>query len=184
MVEELQILDEEAAACQRIAEDLVAYSRMPDLECEPVAVENFLKEAVKRFRETPEGSTRSVKVVAEDASVYADRSRIRQVILNLLINAGQVSDTKSPIEVTGRQQSKHSYMILISDRGPGVDENDKPRIFEPFYSKRRGGTGLGLAVCQGIIRAHGGSIHVEDRQGGGAVFRVVLPRYCPSEVRA
>jgi signal transduction histidine kinase len=56
-----------------------------------------------------------------------------------------------------------------------VSPEDRSKIFEPFFSKRPGGSGLGLAVCQGILRAHGGSIVAEDREGGGTTFRVMVP---------
>jgi signal transduction histidine kinase len=101
---------------------------------------------------------------------------LRQVIFNLLRNAVQASPAGSPVEVTGEVAPDHgSYIVSIADRGPGVRDEDKPRIFEPFFSKQVGGSGLGLAVCHGIVAAHGGRITVENRSGPGAVLRVSLP---------
>jgi signal transduction histidine kinase len=98
------------------------------------------------------------------------------VIFNLLRNAVQASPADSPIEVNGEvAPSQGSYILSIADRGPGVRDEDKSRIFEPFFSKHVGGSGLGLAVCHGIVAAHGGRITVEDRSGPGAVLRVSLP---------
>jgi signal transduction histidine kinase len=65
-------------------------------------------------------------------------------------------------------------LIEVADRGPGLDAEVAPRLFEPFVSGR-GSTGLGLAVCHGIVREHGGSISAENRPGGGALFSVRLP---------
>jgi signal transduction histidine kinase len=68
-----------------------------------------------------------------------------------------------------------SYLIEVEDDGPGVAPEERDRIFEPFFSKRPGGTGLGLSVAAGIVRAHGGTIEVTAGDRGGARFRVVLP---------
>lgn len=171
--EELSILDEEAAACQRLAEDLLAYARAPELRWDSVDMADLLKESARRFAETPQGQ--DVQVEADTASVLADGGRIRQVLFDLLVNAAQVSKPGSPIEVSGESLQEGGYEIRISDRGPGIPANEREKIFEPFFSKRPGGSGLGLAVCQGIVRAHGGTIDVEDRVGGGSTFCVRIP---------
>jgi len=173
--EELQILDEEAASCQRIAEDLVAYARTPELQCASIAMDELLMETVRRFQETSDGAERRVTLDVAPGEAYVDGGRIRQVILNLMVNASQVSGADGQIEVRGAPVERGAYEILVSDRGPGIPREDRSRIFEPFFTKRSGGSGLGLAVCQGIVRAHGGSITAEDREGGGAAFRVILP---------
>lgn len=175
LIEELQILDEEAAACQRIAEDLVAYSRAPDVKSQSLNIEEFLAENIRRFRETLEGREHQVDDELEPATILADGTRLRQVVLNLLLNAAQVSGTSEVITVVGREKSSGGYCISVMDRGPGIDDADKARIFEPFFTKRAGGSGLGLAVCQGIVRAHGGTIAVFDRPDGGTIVRVELP---------
>ena len=70
-------------------------------------------------------------------------------------------------------------VISVADRGPGIPEKDKVHIFDKFYrvlgTQRGTGSGLGLAVCKGLVEAHGGSIWVEDRENGGAIFRFTLP---------
>ncbi len=175
ITEELRILDEEAAACQRIAEDLVTYAKSPQLKIESVAMETFLNESAKRFSETPEGREHNIQVHADQGFVCADPSRLRQVLLNLLANAAQVSNEDLPIVVVGQANGRGDYILSVSDRGPGISADDKDRVFEPFFTKRAGGSGLGLAVSQGLIHAHGGTISVEDRTGGGSVFTVVLP---------
>ena len=67
------------------------------------------------------------------------------------------------------------YRVMIRDHGQGVPLDERELVFEPFHSKRPGGTGLGLAVCRGIVLAHGGTISIEDARGGGAVFQIDLP---------
>jgi two-component system sensor histidine kinase HydH len=104
----------------------------------------------------------------------SDPVRLRQVVQNLLRNAVQASPSGSPIDVLG-ELTTNAYRIRILDRGSGVPAELGARIFEPFTSGRPSGSGLGLAVCSGIVRAHGGEILVRPREGGGSEFSVVLP---------
>lgn len=180
--EELKILDDEAAACQRIAEDLLAYSRSADLSIEPVRMAELLSETARRFAESGEAGARGVEVDGEATTLRADARRLRQVILNLLRNAAQAAPDGTTIEVTGRRLADRAYEIRVLDRGPGVDAADVARIFEPFYSRHEGGSGLGLAVCLGIVRAHGGEIRVELRLSGGTAVVVTLPASPPETV--
>ena len=177
--EELQILDEEAAHCQRIAEDLLAYARPLELRLEPIRTRGFLEEVLRRFGESPDARGARLEVHAEDFELFADRTRLRQVVINLVQNAVQVSPEGAGVTVSGRAEAGH-YLLEVADHGPGVPVEEQGRIFEPFYSRRRGGSGLGLSVCLGIVRAHGGTVTVDSREGAGAVFRVRLPARPPA----
>jgi signal transduction histidine kinase len=173
--EELRILDDEAASCQRIAEDLVAYARAPELRCDLVAMDTLLRETVRRFRGTSDGDGVRIALDVEPGEAYVDGGRLRQVVLNLMVNAAQASEAEGLIEVSGAPAEGGVYEIQVSDRGPGISPEDRTQIFEPFFTKRPGGSGLGLAVCKGIVRAHEGSIAAEDREGRGTTFRVTVP---------
>jgi two-component system sensor histidine kinase MprB len=96
-------------------------------------------------------------------------------LYNLLRNAAKAAPTGAPIELVGTKLTDGAYEITVADRGPGIAPDDRQQIFEPFFSKTAGGSGLGLAVCESIVRAHSGSIAVEDNPGGGALFRVRFP---------
>lgn len=172
--EELGILDEEASHCQRIAEDLLSYARTEQLAIDRVHTADFLKEIAKRFEGSSNAEGIQIVVEAEDATLEVDGARLRQVLLNLLTNASQASSPDGAVTLRGRSEGP-TYVFEVEDHGAGVQPGDHERIFEPFFSKRRGGSGLGLAVCQGIVKAHAGSIAVVDAPGGGALFRVQLP---------
>jgi len=174
LAEELGILDEEARHCQRIAEDLLAYARPRELSLERVELGSFIEETLRRFRESPAARGAQLGVNVEPFELQADGTRLRQVLHNLVLNAVQAGDGPAQVEVSGRAEGE-GYRIEVADRGPGVPPHDRGRIFEPFYTKRKGGSGLGLSVCQGIVRAHGGSIEACPRAGGGSVFVVRLP---------
>jgi two-component system, OmpR family, sensor histidine kinase KdpD len=112
--------------------------------------------------------------------VELDYLQIDQVVTNLLENAVRYTPATSPIDVSA-QMVDNAVMVSIADRGPGIPPYDLERIFDKFYrvsGPTRGtpmGTGLGLAVCRGLVEAHGGRIWAENRPGGGAIFHFTLP---------
>ncbi len=178
--EELNILDEEAAACQRIVQDLLDYAREPKLERRELELAPLIDDAVRRFATSPRGEAHAVVVDVEPARATLDPLRIRQVLSNLLDNAAAASPAGAPIELHGRACGER-YHIEVRDRGPGIPVDKRERVFEPFFSERRGGSGLGLALSRGIIVAHGGTIAVADplSEHGGARLVIDLP--CPRE---
>jgi two-component system sensor histidine kinase KdpD len=120
-----------------------------------------------------------VKDLPEDLPpVELDYLQIDQVLTNLLENAVRYTPPESPIEVSAHVEGEE-MVISVADRGPGIPAVDLERIFDKFYrvlgTQRTTGSGLGLAVCKGLVEAHGGCIWAENREGGGAVFRFTLP---------
>ncbi len=96
-----------------------------------------------------------------------------QVAVNLILNACEAQPAGGEVEICARREGGR-VVAEVSDRGPGVPEADRERIFEPFFSTKDS-TGLGLSVCHSIVRQHGGELSVLRREGGGAVFRLSLP---------
>jgi two-component system sensor histidine kinase GlrK len=119
--------------------------------------------------------------------VDCDRDRIIQVIGNLVDNALKFSSTGDTIEISvhpliAAYSEEGPAFVEVKDRGPGIPDEDKERVFERFYQVRQGrgegggtGVGLGLAICREIIEAHGGDITVKDREEGGSIFSFELP---------
>lgn len=109
----------------------------------------------------------------------ARRDNLAQVVINLALNAMDACEHSVQPEVTLRvEQAGEHVALIVEDNGPGVARSAIPHIFKPFYTtKQRGaGTGLGLKICSDVVNAHGGHIEVHERLGGGASFRVLLPR--------
>lgn len=173
---ELLILDEESAACQRIAEDLLVYARSGELKLTETAVDALVDDTVERLEGSGAIGHVSVRASVDPVVLRLDAQRMRQVIENLLRNAAQVSEPDGNVEIVGRPDDEGGYRLAVLDRGPGVAEVDRDRIFEPFFTARAGGSGLGLAVCSAVVRAHGGAITVRGREGGGAAFEISFPR--------
>jgi two-component system NtrC family sensor kinase len=122
--------------------------------------------------------------------VIASADQIRQVLLNLMLNAQQAMPNGGTLFVSTRVSHgadpeflmSDSVHIQIRDTGGGISEEHLPHIFEPFFStKDEKGTGLGLWVSQGIVQAHGGSIKLRSRPGRGTTFSVTLPIGGPAE---
>ncbi len=166
--EALNIIDEEALQCQNIVADLLSYARSGDLDVQQVEMASFLGKIAERFSAIDE---RGVKYTSESAEVICDPGRLRQVVNNLLSNA---SASGTEVVMQGKSSGGH-YVLEVHDNGPGVEEENYTRIFEPFYSLRKGGSGLGLSVSLSLIRAHRGTIEVGPSHLGGACFSVKLP---------
>uniref|UniRef100_Q01QG1 histidine kinase n=1 Tax=Solibacter usitatus (strain Ellin6076) TaxID=234267 RepID=Q01QG1_SOLUE len=120
-------------------------------------------------------------------SVRANTAQLRQVVLNLIVNASEaLEDTQGVIAITAARVSGDDYQpavlasqdyvsLTVSDSGCGMTEEVQARIFDPFFTSKFAGRGLGLASVQGIIRSHGGAIHVTSAPGRGSRFEVLLP---------
>jgi signal transduction histidine kinase len=110
--------------------------------------------------------------------IQANAARLLQVFENLLKNAIEHSPQGSTIDFTSCVDGGY-LQILVSDRGPGFRTEDLPRIFDPFFSRRRGGFGLGLALARRIAEEHGGTLEARNRDGGGATLELTLPYAAP-----
>ncbi|MBS3758556.1 MAG: HAMP domain-containing protein [Desulfobacterales bacterium] len=113
---------------------------------------------------------------SSDPWLYVDPLRFEQALINLLRNAAQAEET-TRVRITWELNQFHEVVFLVEDDGPGIAEEVKPKIFEPFFSTRKNGknTGMGLSVVHGIIQEHEGTIQLMDSELGGAGFRLVLP---------
>jgi two-component system sensor histidine kinase HydH len=110
-----------------------------------------------------------------DPYCECDAEQMTQVFLNLFMNALQVLPEHGKITITSLSESG-KIIIEIADNGPGIAKEERAKIFDSFFHKREGGIGLGLAVVQQIVSAHGGDITVGESQWGGALFRISIPR--------
>jgi PAS domain S-box-containing protein len=135
-----------------------------------------------------------LETLPEPVEVEGDSSQLTQVFANIALNAieamggrGRVTFRVSKESIREEEGPARDHgVVVIEDEGPGISEVVKERIFEPFFTTKgeRGGTGLGLSVVYGIVRAHHGSIEASNRREGGARFRIVLPFARPAEAGA
>ena len=122
-----------------------------------------------------------VSVTAPDAlPVLGDRIQLQQVILNLVVNGiDAMRDTRSEERIIGIRTSRVENFaeLSVSDRGPGIPEDNLKEVFEPFFTSKAEGMGMGLSIARTIVEAHHGRISAENRRDGGAIFLIRLPLF-------
>jgi two-component system sensor histidine kinase KdpD len=181
-------IDLEADRLAELVESLLAaraadrsYAPGPDLAMiHPAAV---IRGALHRIRGLLDGRPLRLDMPLTLPSVRMDASQMERVLGNLIQNAVKYSPPGTPIGISARFTDDSELALSVADEGPGIPAEDRKRIFEPFFRERTAqqlqvpGYGLGLAICQSIVLAHGGWIQVTDRPGGGACFSVFLPAH-------
>ncbi len=155
-----------------------------------IGVDELIGSAVTRLQRYEPGARFDVTVEPDLRAIWVHPALVEQALFNVLENAAKFSPRGESIHVDARDVDGQ-LRIEVGDRGPGIPEDERKRIFDMFYSVERGdrgrqGTGLGLAICQGMIGAHGGSVEalpgriVEGEGRRGTTIRITLPRIEPS----
>ena len=140
-------------------------------------VRELLQSAVDTEQESLNGRDIRLDVPDEIPLALVDHALIEQAVAKLLSNAGSHTAPNLPIEIDA-EYTNENLLISVSDRGPGIPPEATERLFEKFYrgdDRKTGGLGLGLSIARGLIEAHGGTLTVENRDGGGARFVIRLP---------
>ena len=172
----------EVERLSRVAEQYLAAARTPRLELEPQSVEEVVG-ACMRFVEPEllQAGVRPLVVVDPDLPrVPMDAARIRQALLNLVRNAREAMPQGGalgccPAPALRVERTATGVSLAVEDEGAGIPEEDRRTVFDPFYTTKERGTGLGLAVTRAIVDAHGGAIRCEARAEGGTRFVIELP---------
>jgi signal transduction histidine kinase len=163
---ELAAARQEAEHARRVVQGLLGFARPGEEPAVRVDLMRAAEAAVDRVATQADLKDVTVQLSpGAPISVLASPSAVRQVLDNLLRNAVEASSAGSAVEL----ELKQGPVFEVRDRGPGLAANVRPRLYEPFVTGRPDGTGLGLAVCQRIARAQGGSLAHLDRDGGGTV---------------
>jgi nitrogen fixation/metabolism regulation signal transduction histidine kinase len=156
------------------------YARAPDLKLGPVDLNEMVSEAVELYRAQETRARIDVEADPSLPPVQADRGRLRQVLNNLITNALEALEGVPDGRVVVSTQYNAgpgggSAVMMVADNGNGFDQEMLARVFEPYVTSKPRGTGLGLAIVKKIAEEHGGNIEANNRPGGGAFVRVVLP---------
>jgi two-component system sensor histidine kinase KdpD len=178
----LQTIREESERLGRIVTDLLEITRIESgavqVRKEWCPLEEVIGSALARLEGKLAGREVKVDLTGPMLQAPLDAVLAEQLFFNLIENAVKYTPAGSPIEIHAHEADRQ-VVVEIRDRGPGIAPGDEQRIFERFYRSpdggRVGGAGLGLAVCQAVVRAHGGDITARSREGGGTVFRFTLP---------
>jgi signal transduction histidine kinase/CheY-like chemotaxis protein len=188
----LDIVVESAQRAAGLTRQLMAYAGGVPLAMQTVEPEVLVSDLVRLVRGSmPSGATLELVVDPNTPAIRADATQLHQVVMNLLVNAAEavepggivrVHTTRRVMTAEALEQvhtcygSAGTYAVLtVDDDGHGMSPQTLRRIFEPFYTTKRGGHGLGLAAVHGMIRAHGGYVDVGSQRGAGTRFEVGLP---------
>ncbi len=167
-----------------ITHRLLLFSREEGLKVEPVAAAELFEEVREVVKHTfPKGIRIVVDVPPEPLFLQANRGQMQQVLMNLCLNAADAMEDTGILTLAARPGSPgppRMVRLTVSDTGAGMDRPTLERVFDPFYTTKSPGegTGLGLYIAYGIVKAHGGSIDVRSRPGAGTTFTIELPA-CP-----
>jgi signal transduction histidine kinase len=171
-----QIVMGEIKRLGRLLTEFLELARPRGLAREPLALDELLDAVVELHRE--EANERGVAIrrapEAKRALVMGDREKLRQVFVNLLVNAMEATSSGGEIGIGLRAEAAR-VVVEIRDTGQGIAEDDLPRLFDPFFTTKPGGTGLGLSIVRKILEQHGGSIELRSRVGEGTTIVVELP---------
>jgi signal transduction histidine kinase/FixJ family two-component response regulator len=155
---------------------MLDFYRPGSVEPHPVDLVILIRRVIKLLSAQLQGRNINIttRFSSKIPSVLAVSSQLEQVLINLILNAYDAMPDGGELRISARL-AEELVEIYVQDSGPGVSEENRSRIFEPFVSTKKGGTGLGLTVSYGIIAAHGGSLDLVLDHGPGACFRVSLP---------
>jgi PAS domain S-box-containing protein len=193
-LEDLQTMLRGAERATDLVQQILAFSRKTKPEMTPVLLQTVVKEALKFLRSTvPSTIEIAPRISADLPLVLADSTQLHQVIMNLCANATHAMKNAPNGRLEVRLETVHAdaefarmhdglrdgeYVCLsVSDTGHGMDEKTLKHIFEPFFTTKNPGegTGLGLSVVHGIVKAHNGGVYVYSRPGEGTIFHIYLP---------
>jgi two-component system NtrC family sensor kinase len=172
----LSEIKRESKRCKKIVQDLLNYARTPQPDRKPVDLNRLLGQ-IADFAANHTDMT-WVEIVQDYApglpKIPLDADQLRQVAINLILNAGSAMSGGGVLKIATRLEEKHVVMIF-SDSGCGIPEEQLGQIFEPFFTTKERGTGLGLAITRQLIEQHHGQISIESVLGKGTTVRVYLP---------
>jgi PAS domain S-box-containing protein len=184
--EDLGVIFAEARRIRGLINQLLDYARVQKIAAEPLSIFGVLDRVFGLLRAELDRARIELERVDDPSlpSVPADRDRLQQILINIMVNAIQAQPGGGRLRVSAHHRPmarqygpRGAVEILIVDWGPGISDEDAARAFDPFFTTKEPGqgTGMGLAVAKRLVEEHGGSITIERAAGAGAQVRVMLP---------
>jgi signal transduction histidine kinase len=165
------IMDETDKVTAQLTE-FINYSRPREIRRSKIALNSAINEVVRTLSHDIEEKKLRVETGGEPVAIEADEQLLRQVLFNLLLNAVQAASMNAQIQISARRISATEACLEVRDDGPGVPPERRQEIFKPYFTTNPKGTGLGLAVVQQIVLAHGWEIECLSNEPKGALFRI------------
>ncbi len=178
------IISAEISRLERIVQDVLSFARPSEPKLETFAAETVIREV--RGLVSPDLERRGLRLVVESSPellIRADSGHLKQVLINLVRNAAEAIDGEGTVTLRTRAthtalggRETEAVVLEVSDTGKGIPPEAEKRLFDPFFSTKETGTGLGLTIAARIVEKHGGVLQYQTRPGHGTTFGVVLPR--------
>ena len=173
-----EIIDEADKVAAQLNE-FINYSRPREVRRSRLALGSVVNEVVRALNYDLEEKKISLQIQGEQLSIEADEQLLRQALFNLLLNAIQAVNGSGEIQVVAQRRNAAEASLEVRDNGPGVPPDRRTEIFKPYFTTQKQGTGLGLAVVQQIVLAHGWEIECLGNEPQGAVFRITHLKLIP-----
>jgi signal transduction histidine kinase len=176
--EYLGLIRSEAFRCKTITNGLLDFSRTRAAQHVPLNVEDVISSAARLLSHQSRGEKINIQVQSAQnlQPVLGDAGQLQQAVIALATNAVDAMPFGGVLKISARNEGSF-VLIEVCDNGIGIPSENLPKIFEPFFTTKEigRGTGLGLAVCYGILTEHGGSLDVQSTVGVGTTFTISLP---------
>lgn len=177
---QLDLIESEISRCSQIVSGLLTFSRKSDPSFSRLKAGDLIQRCALLSRHKLELSKIDLKVSTDPSlpDIEGDFNQLQQCIINLIFNAIDAMPGGGILDLSAESDSSKAFVkITVKDTGSGISEKDLPHIFEPFYTTKKNGygVGLGLSTVYGIMERHKGSIEVSSRPGEGAVFTMLIP---------
>ena len=166
-----EIIDEADKVAAQLNE-FINYSRPREVHRAKLALGSVVNEVVRALTYDLQEKKISLQIKGEQLSIEADEQLLRQALFNLLLNAIQAADGSGEIQIAAEKRNATEAVLEVRDNGPGVPPDRRTEIFKPYFTTQTKGTGLGLAVVQQIVLAHGWEVECLANEPRGAVFRI------------
>ena len=179
-----EALSVQLSQTEHLISSMLGFVRGSSRDFKRTSVQSIVDLAVRGCDASICDSSATLSVDIKDAGlqVLGDATELASALGNVIENAINASGTGGNIELWAGQVSNKTLLIQISDNGPGIAVDVLEHVFDPFYTTRANGTGLGLAVLASVVQQHGGTVHAANRVGGGAEFSILLPILTTSEI--
>lgn len=163
---------------QQMVQEFSAFAKLPEVTPKPDRIEPLAEELVALFRHSHSHITWTLQLLSALPVIPMDREAMHRVLLNILSNAAEVLQTQpaAQVQVTLRHDKTLGLVrIDITDNGPGLTKEESSRLFEPYFSRKKGGTGLGLTIVKSIVSDHRGYVRAGRAENGGTIVTIELP---------
>lgn len=174
---QLEILDSEIKRLDRVVQTFLNFTWPVEVHLQPIDVNKTVNQVIALA--STEASERGVSINKQiepgQLMIKGDTDLLKQTLLNIIINGCQAMPEGGPLKITTSRGADDSVRIMVTDRGIGIAKEDQERIFNLYYTTKKGGTGIGLAQAFRAVQLHGGEIQFDSQVGVGTAFEIILP---------